>query len=92
MIGSCNGFQGCASPACFPARSCATPSLEFRCQPQRLRVERVAAPFTSLMHEGDVISIPVSHGDGNYYVTPKPSPAWRRTVRSPSAIATRRER
>ena len=32
-----------------------------------MRVERAEAPFTSLASEGDVLSIPISHGDGNYF-------------------------
>jgi phosphoribosylformylglycinamidine synthase len=42
-------------------------SLQFRCQPQHLLIERATEPFTSLTRAGQVISIPVSHGDGNYY-------------------------
>ena len=67
VIGSCNGFQVLCESGLLPGALMRNASLEFRCQPQHLLVERVAAPFTSLMREHDVLSIPVSHGDGNYY-------------------------
>ena len=67
VIGSCNGFQVLCESGLLPGALMRNASLEFRCQPQHLKVERAAAPFTSLMREGDVLSIPVSHGDGNYY-------------------------
>ena len=68
VIGSCNGFQVLCESGLLPGALMRNASLEFRCQPQLLRVERAAAPFTSLTHAGEVLSIPVSHGDGNYYV------------------------
>ena len=68
VIGSCNGFQVLCESGLLPGALMRNASLEFRCQPQRLRVERAASPFTGLLREGDVLSIPVSHGDGNYYV------------------------
>ena len=68
VIGSCNGFQILCEAGLLPGALMRNQSLQFRCQPQHLLVERATAPFTSLAQPGDVISIPVSHGDGNYYV------------------------
>ena len=68
VIGSCNGFQILCEARLLPGALMRNQSLQFRCQPQHLLVERATAPFTSLAQPGDVISIPVSHGDGNYYV------------------------
>jgi phosphoribosylformylglycinamidine synthase len=42
-------------------------SLEFRCQWTHLRVENADTPFTRLTKRGQVIHVPISHGDGNYY-------------------------
>ena len=64
VLGSCNGFQVLCESGLLPGALMRNASLEFRCQPQHLLVERAAAPFTSLAHQGDVLSIPVSHGDG----------------------------
>jgi phosphoribosylformylglycinamidine synthase I len=71
VIGSCNGFQVLCESGLLPGALMRNQSLQFRCQPQNLLVERAAAPFTSLTKVSDVISIPVSHGDGNYYADPE---------------------
>ena len=68
VIGSCNGFQVLCESGLLPGALMRNRHLEVRCQEQHLRVERSAAPFTSLFDAGQVISLPVSHGDGNYYV------------------------
>ena len=67
VIGSCNGFQVLCESGLLPGALMRNRSLQFRCQPQHVRVERAEAPFTSLASEGDVLSIPISHGDGNYF-------------------------
>ncbi|MCH7656343.1 MAG: phosphoribosylformylglycinamidine synthase subunit PurQ [Chloroflexi bacterium] len=67
VIGSCNGFQVLCESGLLPGALMRNGSLQFRCQEQHLRVERAVAPFTSLAKAGDVLSIPISHGDGNYY-------------------------
>ena len=67
VIGSCNGFQVLCESRLLPGALMRNQSLQFRCQTQHLRVERAAAPFTSLARPGDVLSIPISHGDGNYH-------------------------
>ena len=67
VLGSCNGFQVLCESGLLPGALMRNGSLQFRCQEQHLRVERAAAPFTSLARPGDVLSIPISHGDGNYY-------------------------
>lgn len=68
VIGSCNGFQILCESGLLPGALMRNRSLEFRCQSQHLRVERSVAPFMSLVREGEILSIPVSHGDGNYFV------------------------
>ena len=67
VIGSCNGFQVLCESGLLPGALMRNRSLQFRCQPQHVRVERAEAPFTSLASQGDVLSIPISHGDGNYF-------------------------
>src|SRR5207244_2395293 len=46
-------------------------SLEFRCEPSWLRVETEASPFTAGCRRGDVLRIPVSHGEGRYVADPQ---------------------
>ena len=67
VIGSCNGFQVLCEAGLLPGALMRNSSLQFRCHPQHLLVARAAAPFTALSRVGDVLEIPVSHGDGNYY-------------------------
>ena len=42
-------------------------SLQFRCQDVHLRVETTATPFTARCTRGDVVRVPISHGEGSYY-------------------------
>jgi phosphoribosylformylglycinamidine synthase len=42
-------------------------SLQFRCQPVHLRVENVNTPFSRACRPGQVLRIPISHGEGSYY-------------------------
>jgi phosphoribosylformylglycinamidine synthase len=42
--------------------------MEFRCQPQHLRVETSNSPFTNTVEAGAIVEMPISHGEGNYYV------------------------
>jgi phosphoribosylformylglycinamidine synthase len=42
-------------------------NLQFRCQDVHLRVENTSSPFTRLCSRGDVLRVPISHGEGRYY-------------------------
>jgi phosphoribosylformylglycinamidine synthase len=42
-------------------------SMQFRCEDVHLRVENTASAFTSLCSAGDVLRVPISHGEGRYY-------------------------
>jgi phosphoribosylformylglycinamidine synthase len=41
--------------------------LEYRCQPTHLRTERTDTPFTQACTQGQLLDVPVSHGEGNYF-------------------------
>jgi phosphoribosylformylglycinamidine synthase len=45
-------------------------SLEFRCQWTNLVVERTDLPFTTQCNDREVIRVPISHGEGNYFADP----------------------
>jgi phosphoribosylformylglycinamidine synthase subunit PurQ / glutaminase len=68
VFGSCNGFQILCEAGLLPGVLTRNDSMQFRCQPTNLRVETANTPFTSAATSGDVIEMPVSHGEGNYYV------------------------
>ena len=66
-IGICNGFQILCESHLLPGVLMRNDSLEFRCMPTHLRIENANTIFTRAGREGDVLTIPISHGEGNYY-------------------------
>ncbi|MBJ7608101.1 MAG: phosphoribosylformylglycinamidine synthase subunit PurQ [Candidatus Dormibacteraeota bacterium] len=64
--GICNGFQVLCEAHLLPGALTRNASLEFRCQPAHLRVENIDTPFTAESARGDILQIPVSHGEGRY--------------------------
>ncbi len=68
VFGSCNGFQILCEAGLLPGVLIRNDSMQFRCQPVHLRVETTDTPFTNSASAGDVVEMPVSHGEGNYYV------------------------
>ena len=67
VFGICNGFQILCESGLLPGCLMTNNHLEFRCQPVHLRVETTSTPFTCQYQEGQVLQIPISHHDGNYY-------------------------
>jgi phosphoribosylformylglycinamidine synthase len=70
VLGICNGFQVLCEAGLLPGALIRNSSLEFRCQWTNLVVERNDLPFTSLCAEREVIRVPISHGEGNYFADP----------------------
>ena len=67
VIGICNGFQILCESHLLPGALMRNDSLQFRCMPSYLRVENAATMFTTAVPAGQVLMVPVSHGEGNYY-------------------------
>ncbi|MFH1486967.1 MAG: phosphoribosylformylglycinamidine synthase subunit PurQ [Chloroflexota bacterium] len=67
VFGICSGFQILCEAGLLPGALMQNSPLQFRCQWVNLRVENTSIPFTSLRQKGQVLRIPISHGDGNYY-------------------------
>ena len=67
VIGICNGFQILCESGLLPGALLRNKHLEYRCQWTNLRTERVDTPFTLACEPGQVLKVPVSHGEGNYY-------------------------
>ena len=67
VIGICNGFQILCEARMLPGVLTRNAHLQFRCQWVNLRVESADSPFTNQCEVGDVLSVPISHGEGNYY-------------------------
>jgi phosphoribosylformylglycinamidine synthase len=66
VLGICNGFQIACEAGLLPGALLRNNSLRFVSAPVSLRVESIATRFTSQYHLGQVISVPVAHGDGRY--------------------------
>ena len=67
VFGSCNGFQILCEAGLLPGALLRNASLQFRCQPQHVRVERTDTGFTAACERGQVLQLPISHGEGNYH-------------------------
>ncbi|MEW6522261.1 MAG: phosphoribosylformylglycinamidine synthase subunit PurQ [Bacillota bacterium] len=71
VLGICNGFQILLEAGLLPGAMLSNDSLQFRCQWTHLRVENTATPFTGRCTPGQVLRMPIAHGEGNYYADPK---------------------
>ncbi len=71
VLGICNGFQVLLEAGLLPGAILRNRSLEFRSQWVHLRVEDDQTPFTGEYRKGQVLRVPIAHGDGNYYADPQ---------------------
>ena len=67
VFGICNGFQILCESGLLPGVLIRNSHLEFRCKWTDLRVENTDTAFSTRTEEGQVISVPISHGEGNYF-------------------------
>ncbi|GAA3412654.1 phosphoribosylformylglycinamidine synthase subunit PurQ [Paenibacillus hodogayensis] len=67
VLGICNGFQILLESGLLPGAMLRNRSLKFRCHQTKLRVDNNQNPFTTQYAAGEVIDIPIAHGEGNYY-------------------------
>src|ERR1700752_1568678 len=66
VLGVCNGFQILCEAGLLPGVLMRNAALKFICRDVYLRVERSDTPFTRGYNAGQVIRVPVAHGEGNY--------------------------
>ena len=71
IVGICNGFQVLCEAGMLPGALLRNRSLRFQSHDCHLRVERSGTPFTADYARGQVIRMPLSHADGNYYADPE---------------------
>jgi phosphoribosylformylglycinamidine synthase len=71
VLGVCNGFQILCESGLLPGVLMRNGALKFICREVCLRVERSDTPFTRGYNAGQVISVPVAHGEGNYVADKK---------------------
>jgi phosphoribosylformylglycinamidine synthase subunit PurQ / glutaminase len=67
VLGVCNGFQILTEAGLLPGALIRNKNLKFMCKTEELYVENNNTMFTSLYEKGEVIRIPIAHGEGNYY-------------------------
>ncbi|HWP26151.1 MAG TPA: phosphoribosylformylglycinamidine synthase subunit PurQ [Xanthobacteraceae bacterium] len=71
VLGVCNGFQILCEAGLLPGVLMRNANLKFICKDVYLRVERSDTPFTRGYNAGQVIRVPVAHGEGNYVADAK---------------------
>lgn len=71
VIGICNGFQILCESGLLPGALLKNRTLTFLCLEVVLRCETTNAPFTASLRKGDLLRMPIAHGDGNYYCDEK---------------------
>src|SRR6266550_190692 len=68
VLGSCNGFQILCEAGMLPGALLRNECLQYRCQSTHLVVDNVDTPFTRGLRAGQVLTMPISHGEGKYHV------------------------
>jgi phosphoribosylformylglycinamidine synthase len=68
VLGICNGFQILQEAGLLPGAMLRNRHVQFLSQDVHLRVERADTPFTSGLRPGEVLTMPIAHGEGNFYL------------------------
>jgi phosphoribosylformylglycinamidine synthase len=71
VLGICNGFQVLCEAGLLPGVLVRNHHLHFVCDFVHVRVERSVAPFTSRARQGQVLRLPIKHGEGAYFARPE---------------------
>jgi phosphoribosylformylglycinamidine synthase len=81
VLGICNGFQVLLEAGLLPGAMRVNRGLRYVCRDVHLRVENTDTPFTRLYAEGDVVTMPIGHMEGNYTAPPDVLDALEREKR-----------
>ena len=71
VLGTCNGFQILVEAGFLPGAFLRNSNLHFVCKWQKLRVVNNTSAFSSEFKKDQIISLPIAHGEGNYYCDEK---------------------
>jgi phosphoribosylformylglycinamidine synthase I len=71
VMGVCNGFQILCEAGLLPGVLQRNASVRFLCREVCLKIERSDTAFTRGYNAGQVIRVPVAHGEGNYFASPE---------------------
>jgi phosphoribosylformylglycinamidine synthase subunit PurQ / glutaminase len=66
VLGVCNGFQILLEAGLLPGAMMRNSGLRFICRHVHIRVEQTDTPFTCTAQKGQILKLPIAHGDGNY--------------------------
>ena len=67
VLGICNGFQILLEAGLLPGAMLRNRSVKFHCEHVHIRVEQTDTPFTCACRPGQVLRMPIAHGEGNYF-------------------------
>jgi phosphoribosylformylglycinamidine synthase I len=70
VLGVCNGFQILLEAGLLPGAMLRNAGLKFRCEQVHVRVDETDTPFTAACRLGQVLRMPIAHGEGNYFAPP----------------------
>ena len=71
VLGICNGFQILQEAGLLPGAMLRNSGVKFLSQPVHVRVERTDTPVTAGIPAGRVLTMPIAHGEGNFYAEPE---------------------
>jgi phosphoribosylformylglycinamidine synthase subunit PurQ / glutaminase len=71
VVGVCNGFQILVEAGMLPGALLRNQDLKFICRELRVRTETTNSPFTSKLEKGQVLHLPIAHGEGRYFADPR---------------------
>jgi phosphoribosylformylglycinamidine synthase subunit PurQ / glutaminase len=81
VIGICNGFQILCESGLLPGALMRNVGLKYVCKPVQVRVENADTPFTNACAQGEVLTIPIGHMEGNYFCDSETLEALKRDNR-----------
>ncbi len=71
VLGICNGFQILCEAGLLPGALMRNQKLQFRCEWVHLRTENAVTAVTTTLSPGQVLRVPIAHGEGNYFADPQ---------------------
>jgi len=66
VLGICNGFQVLVESGLLPGALVPNTTTKFECKTITLSVENIATPYTSQYQQGQLLDMPIAHGEGRY--------------------------
>jgi phosphoribosylformylglycinamidine synthase len=70
VLGICNGFQILLECGLLPGAMLRNRDVKFHCEMVGVRVEQTDTPFTAACRAGQILELPIAHGEGNYFAPP----------------------